>query len=156
MPTITMRPIARDNWRAALALRVAPEQQPFVADHQPIAAIALAKAYIRPDARVWYPYGFYAGAELVGFVALAHDVPASECWLYHFFIDWAWQRRGYGAAGLRACLALLAAPPFAVHTILLTVHPGNLSARRLYARAGFRGTGAVVDGEPIYRLALGE
>ena len=37
-------------------LSVHPEQQRFIADHEPIAAIALAKAYIRPDGLVWLPY----------------------------------------------------------------------------------------------------
>src|SRR6476660_8806799 len=46
MPSITLRDITRENWRASLSLTVYPEQQRFVADHTPIAAIALAKAYI--------------------------------------------------------------------------------------------------------------
>lgn len=149
------RPIGRDNWRVALALRVAPAQLPFVADSQPVAAIALAKAFIRPDGFRWYPYGLYAGATLVGFVAVSHDEEEAACWLYHFFIDAAAQGRGHGGAGLRALLALLVAPPFAARAALLTVHPANVAAQRLYARAGFLPTGAERDGEPVWRLALG-
>lgn len=154
-PTIVPRPIARDNWRAALALRVAPAQLPFIAESQPIVALALAKAHIRPDGLAWHPYGLYAGETLVGFVAVAHDEAAASCWLYHFFIDAARQGRGHGGAGLHALLALLAAPPFAARTVLLTVHPANVAAQRLYARAGFLPTGAERDGEPVWRLSLG-
>ena len=154
-PTIVPRPIARDNWRAALALRVAPAQLPFVADSQPIVAVALAKAFIRPDGHPWHPYGLYTGETIVGFVAVAHDGAGATCWLRHFFIDAAWQGRGYGAAGLRALLALLAAPPFVARTVLLTVHPANVAAQRLYARVGFLPNGAERDGEPVWRLALG-
>ncbi len=154
-PAIVPRPITRDNWRAALALRVTPAQLRFVADSQPVAAIALAKAFVRPDGCRWHPYGLYAGATIVGFVAVSHDEAEAACWLYHFFIDAAWQGHGYGAAGLRALLALLAAPPFAAHAAALTVHPANTAARRLYARVGFLPTGAERDGEPVWRLALG-
>lgn len=153
--TIVPRPIARDNWRAALALQVTPAQLPFVAGSQPVAAIALTKAFIRPDGFRWYPYGLYAGATLVGFVAVSHDEDEATCWLYHFFIDAAAQGRGHGGAGLRALLALLVAPPFAARAALLTVHPANIAAQRLYARAGFLPTGAERDGEPVWRLALG-
>jgi diamine N-acetyltransferase len=152
---VVPRPIARDTWRAALALRVTPAQLRFVADSQPIAAIALAKAFIRPDGFPWHPYGLHAGEALVGFVAVSHDEAGAACWLHHFFIGEAWQGRGHGGAGLRALLALLAAPPFAARTALLTVHPANVVARHLYARAGFAPTGAERDGEPIWRLALG-
>jgi len=155
LPTIVPRPIGRGNWRVALALRVAPAQLPFVADSQPIAAIALAKAFIRPDGLSWHPYGLYAGAMMVGFVAVAHDEGAASCWLYHFFIDATWQGRGHGGAGLRSLLVLLAAPPFAAHAVLLTVHPANVAAQRLYVRAGFLPTGMERDGEPVWRLAPG-
>ena len=47
MPSITLRDITRDNWRATLALTVHPEQQHFIADYTPIAAIALAEVMAR-------------------------------------------------------------------------------------------------------------
>jgi diamine N-acetyltransferase len=154
-PPIVPRPIARDNWRAALALRVDPAQLPFLADSQPVVAIALAKAFIRPDGFRWHPYGLYRDETIVGFVAVSHDEAGSACWLYHFFIDAAWQGRGHGGAGLRATLALLAASPFAARTVLLTVSPANVAAQRLYARAGFLPTGEELHGEQVWRLALG-
>ena len=51
---------------ATLGLEVHPEQQRFIADHTPIAAIVLAKAYIRPDGLMWVPYAIYVDAEIVG------------------------------------------------------------------------------------------
>ena len=62
---LTLQPVTAANWRAALALEVHPEQQRFVADYVPIAAIALAKAYVRPGDLVWVPYAIYAAEELV-------------------------------------------------------------------------------------------
>ena len=136
-------------------LRVAPAQLPFVADSQPVVAIALAKAYIRPDGRAWHPYGLYTGDRIVGFVAIAHDAADGSCWFYHYFIDAAHQGRGHGTAGLGAAIALVAAPPFAARAILLTVNPVNAAGQRLYARVGFRPTGEELHGEQVWRLALG-
>ncbi len=103
MPTITLREITRENWRAALSLAVHPEQQRFTADHTPIAAIMLAKAYIRPDGLVWIPYAIYAAEEIVGLIELAYEPDSQEqYWVYHFFIDHSQQGQGYGKAAFRA------------------------------------------------------
>lgn len=164
---IRVAEVTRANWRAALTLGVAPEQQRFIADYAPIAALALAKAYIRPGGLVWTPYAFYAhdipAAEttpdavadgvMVGFVMLAYQPESAVIyWLFHFFIDERYQRRGYGALALAQMLALVRAHHPPCRAIQLTVHPENLSAQRLYTRAGFRATGELLGGEPRYRL----
>jgi hypothetical protein len=46
MAQVELKSIAEDNWREALTLAVGPDQQDFVASVRPVAAIALAKAYI--------------------------------------------------------------------------------------------------------------
>src|SRR3954469_7450277 len=73
MSNIALREITRENWRAALSLAVRPEQQRFIADYAPIAAIALAKAYIRPDGLVWLPYAIYAAEQMIGLIELAYE-----------------------------------------------------------------------------------
>lgn len=155
MPAITLREIDRRNWRAALALRVHPEQQRFIADHAPIAALVLAKAYVRPGGLVWVPYLIEASAGPVGLVALAYRPDsADDYWIYHFFIDRDQQGRGHGRLALRALIDLIATRHPNCRQINLTVHPENRPAQRLYAGAGFRATGATLDGEPVYRLAV--
>jgi diamine N-acetyltransferase len=85
---LTLREVTRENWRATLDLAVCSEQQRFIADYVPIAAIALAKAYIRPDGLIWIPYAFYADITMVGCTELACEPGSSEnYWLFHFFID---------------------------------------------------------------------
>src|SRR5258708_21231842 len=92
--TISLKEITRANWREALTLSVKPEQQRFVADYAPVAAIALAKAYIRPDGLIWVPYAIYTDAIMVGFTMLAYEPDSSDqYWIYHFFIDQRYQRR---------------------------------------------------------------
>lgn len=168
MRTITLRPVTAENWRATLRLAVAPEQQRFVADSAPVAAIALAKAYIRPGGAVWAPYALYAGEAqggeeqpreqgegMIGFVELAYTPEsADDYWVFHFFIDQRWQGRGYGQAALARLIALVRDDHPRCQALQLVVHPENQRAQRLYAGAGFRPTGAERWGEAVYRLAL--
>ena len=163
---ISVAEVTRANWRATLSLGVAPEQQRFIAEYAPIAALALAKAYIRPGGLVWTPYAFFAPATevmddaltdadgvMVGFTMLAYaPESADDYWLYHFFIDQRFQGRGYGALALDQLLALIRTRHPRCHAVQLTTHPQNQRAQRLYTRAGFRATGELLDGEPRYRL----
>lgn len=162
MERVTVVEVTRTNWRATLALGVAPEQQRFIANYAPIAALGLAKAYIRPLGLTWTPYAFSAHDQasdaepegaLVGFAMLAYTPEsADDYWLFHFFIDQRYQGRGYGAAALQRLIALVRATHPASRALQLTVHPENLHAQRLYARAGFRPTGEALDGELRYIL----
>lgn len=95
--------------RDALQLTVHPEdQQRFIADYVPIAAIALAKAFIRPGGLVWEPYAIYADRALVGFVELAYTRNSRACyWIYHFFIDYIHQGKGYGTRALQQLITLV-------------------------------------------------
>ena len=43
---IALRKVDRSNWHETLPLAVQPDQQKFITDYAPIAAIALAKAYV--------------------------------------------------------------------------------------------------------------
>ncbi|WQI95321.1 GNAT family N-acetyltransferase, partial [Rossellomorea vietnamensis] len=70
MSEIHIKLISSDNWRDALELSVHDEQQKFVASIHPPAAIALAKAYIRPDGRMIEPYGIYHQSKMAGFFNL--------------------------------------------------------------------------------------
>lgn len=152
---VSLRLITAENWRAALDLTVAPDQQRFVADYAPVAAVALAKAYVRAGGASWAPYGIYAAEALAGFVALAHtpDAP-DERWIFHFFIDQRHQGRGYGTAALRRLVALVVREHPECRSLRLVVHPENRAAQRLYAAAGFQPTGVERWGEPEYALAL--
>lgn len=158
MERITVAEVTRANWRATLALDVAPEQRRFIAVYAPISALGLAKAYIRPRGLVWTPYAFSAHdgtaeGTLVGFVMLAYTPESAEdYWLFHFFIDQRFQGRGYGAAALQQVIALVRGAHPRSRALQLTVHPENTRAQRLYARAGFCPTGDMLDGEPRFML----
>jgi diamine N-acetyltransferase len=155
MPSILLREITRENWRAALELTVLPEQQRFIADHAPIAAIALAKAYIRPDGLVWLPYAIYADTEMIGLIELAYQ-PGSrdQYWVYHFFIDRSHQGKGYGRAAFLAFVQQIREQHPHCRQINLTVHPENSRAQRLYTSVGFQPDGRELWGEPVYQLQI--
>ena len=92
---------------------------------------------------------------MVGFTELAFE-PGSldNYWVFHFFIDHLYQGRGYGKEGLHILLLFIRDNHPECRTLLLTVHPENDRARHLYTSAGFRPTGAVLSGEPVYKLTL--
>lgn len=155
MNELSLQEVTQDNWRATLDLAVFPEQQQFIAEYVPIAAIALAKAYIRPGGLVWIPYAFYGGREMVGFTELAHE-PASldNYWIFHFFIDHRYQGQGFGKQAIRLLLQFIHEHHPQCQVIQLTVHPENERAKRIYTSVGFQPTGATFSGEPVYRLTL--
>jgi diamine N-acetyltransferase len=135
---------------------VHPSQQRFIADYFPVAAIALAKAYIRPGRLVWVPYAIYADQDMVGFTELAYEPESRDpYWIYHFFIDRAHQRKGYGKQALRALIGLVKeSHPFCEH-LRLSVHPDNTVAQHLYTSVGFRPTGEMLDNsERVYNLVM--
>jgi diamine N-acetyltransferase len=157
MPSILLRDITRENWRATLSLAVHPDQQRFIADYAPIAAIALAKAFIRPDGLVWVPYAIYADAQIVGLIELAYE-PGSEgqYWVYHFFIDRSHQGKGYGKAAFQAFMQLIRELYPHCRQINLAVHPENSRAQQLYTSLGFQPDGRELWGEPVYSLPVRE
>jgi diamine N-acetyltransferase len=147
--------VDESNWREAMGLAVRPEQQRFIADNQPIVAIALAKAYIRPGGLRWLPYAIYDDAQMVGFVEITvAENGRSPCWLYHFFIDYRYQQQGYGQAALVTLLELIRQEHPLIPSVQLVVHPENAAARRLYERLGFQRTGEEKWGEFVYRLDM--
>jgi len=155
MPSIILREITRENWRATLSLAVHPEQQRFIADYTPIAAIALAKAYIRPDGLVWVPYAIYADAEIVGLIELAHEPNSrDQYWVYHFFIDHSQQGKGYGKAAFQAFIQLIRELHPRCRQLNLAVHPENHRAQQLYASLGFQPDRRERWGEPVYSLSI--
>lgn len=155
MEDTSLREVTRENWWAAMRLTVHPHQQRFIAEYSPIAAVALAKAYVRPGGFTWTPYAIYAEAEMVGFVELAYDPASSEdYWIFHFFIDQRFQGRGYGALALQRFITLVRQEHPSCTMLQLVVHRENHQAQRLYTRAGFQPTGAERWGEPVYQLPL--
>lgn len=144
-------PIDATNWRAATRVRVHDEQVPFVADHQPIVLVIIAKAYVGEGGGEWEPLGYRdTDGTFVAVLGLVHDGDRAE--LRNFAVDHRSQGRGVGAEVLVAVVEHLRRR--GTSTLMLTVHPDNGAAIGLYRRAGLTPTGAERDGQPIFEVHL--
>lgn len=150
MDGLRLEPIDATNWRAALAVRVTDEQLPFVADHQPIALVILAKAHVRPGGAWWEPLLVRAADDtIVGVLAIEHG--DEVCELRNFAIDQAWQGQGVGTAAARAAIERAGRPDGHCSQMAVSAHPDNHAAHRAYQAAGFTWNGERRDGEPLMR-----
>ncbi|WP_027483521.1 GNAT family N-acetyltransferase [Deinococcus pimensis] len=144
MTAVTLRPVARDNWEAVIALRLPPEQRGFVAPN----LYSVAEAQFLTDAEA---LAIRVGPVVVGFALYAFDEDDRQYWLYRLMIDEAHQRRGYARAALREVVARVRAKP-GVTQLALGYKPENSAAEALYLGEGFERSGEVIGGEVIARL----
>ena len=144
---VELVPITRDNWRAAVGVRVAEGQLPYVAAYEPVALIILAKAFLRVADLDWWPMLITEDGKPRGVVALVDERgPRSGLAIFHLVIDRDQQRRGYGRAALQAIVSL-AERTQGCERLSLTVHPENSVAIALYRSQGFVDDGVAEDGD---------
>jgi diamine N-acetyltransferase len=143
---ITLEPVTRENFTAVVRLKVAPDQEPFVAPN----LYSIAEAYVEPT---WTPLAILADGAVVGFASIGLDEETGRWWIGRFMIGAGFQGRGFGTAALRAVVNRLR-ERHGAEAVYLGYVPGNAVAERLYARAGFSPTGEIEDGEIIARLDL--
>ncbi|HYF64204.1 MAG TPA: GNAT family N-acetyltransferase [Herpetosiphonaceae bacterium] len=145
-PTLSLRPVGADNWRAVAQLTVSEEQRAFVAE--PAYYLAMC-AY----GELWRPLAIEADGQTVGFLMWAVDPADQSCWLGGILVDQSQQRRGYGRQAIRAVIAQLAAEHGHRH-FALSYNPANSVAKALYRELGFAETGEQEDDEVVARLKL--
>lgn len=140
-------PITRENWRAAAGVRVGAGQLGFVAGHEPVALVILAKAFVRVADLDWWPYLVEEGGDVVGVLALVDErVQGGQLALFHLVIDVGRQGHGLGRAAVRLVLDL-ARGLDGCRRVRLTVDPANHVAIRLYVSEGFVEDGVDERGE---------
>lgn len=145
-------PLEEHNWRASLAVQISPEQLRFVSDHQPVALVILAKAYIRPGDLDWEPVAVTCEGSVVGVLALAHAPSHTE--LLHLAVDAGSQGQRVGSEAVALVVRHVMESRPRAEELRLTVHPDNERAQRLYRGAGFLPNGQMRDGEPVWVLSL--
>ena len=141
---VKLKDVTEDNWRAVIALKLAPEQEDLVASN----LYSIAESRFDPDAR---PRAVYAGKRVVGF--LMYDVQSRKASIYRFMIDRKHQGKGYGRAALTKALDEIRAIP-KIRTVSIRYMPDNPVAKPFYASFGFVEAGKDEDGEIIAELAL--
>lgn len=145
---VELREITRDNWKDCVRLKVAEDQQGFVASN----AVSLAQSKYEPD---YVPTGVYDGEKMVGFIMYAPgDHNGEKCWFIdRLMVGKDYQHKGYGRAAMQNLLAHLKAQP-GYAAIYISFVPENEPAKNLYASLGFQDTGEIDDGEIVYRLPV--
>jgi diamine N-acetyltransferase len=147
MGEVTLREIDRDNLRAVLSLKVAPEQESFVASN----AWSLAEAHFEP-VLPWFR-AIYAGETPVGFVMVEYDEPERTCNLWRLMIAAPHQGKGYGKRVLELILEHVRTLPWAT-ALYTSCVPEDGGPGPFYEKLGFAYTGEEEDGELWMRLGL--
>jgi diamine N-acetyltransferase len=144
---VSLREITPENFRECVNLKVADEQENFVAPN--VMSIAQSKIYATMTIRA-----VYAGDDLVGFTMFGLDTDDNRYYLVRLMIDARFQGRGYGKAALSEIIEAMKRIEDCGE-IYLSFVDGNTAAERLYRSVGFDLTGETNSyGETIMRLAI--
>jgi histidinol dehydrogenase len=141
-PLFDVRPVTSDDVLPLVKLKVAPEQERFVAPN----AVSLAQAAYKPPGR---PFGLYADGQPVGFLLLWDarrdpEDPADQLYVWRLMVDARYQGRGHGKAAIRWTIE--EARRMGVASVGLSHVQGNPMGA-FYEKLGFRYTGKVNEGE---------
>lgn len=144
---VSLREVTRENLRTVLRLKVAPEQEHFVASN----AISIAEAHFYPEV-AWFR-AIYADETPVGFMMLSDDATQSRYFLWRLMIDARYQKFGFAAKAMELLLDYVRTRPGAKE-ILLSCVPGEDGPTGFYEKLGFAPTGEVDEGEIVMRRDL--
>ena len=158
---VTLEKVNSKNVWKLLKLRVAPEQDDFVATNTQ----SIVEAYTTVAAGgVALPFGVYADGEPVGFVMLGYDdlpdeenpsVSAGNYTVWRLMIDAAQQGKGYGKAALGLALDYIRSFPCGPAKLCwLSYEPENTAAAALYHAFGFAENGEFDGDEVVAVLTL--
>ncbi|GIN84869.1 GCN5 family N-acetyltransferase [Heyndrickxia sporothermodurans] len=148
-----LEPVTRDNWEAALALKVKEEQSDYV----PSVAVSLAKVFIKPDGEnvEYLPFAIFDQDQMVGFIMHAYDDNTSNMyWINGFLIDESHQKKGYGKQAMLEMIHWITMKFPQCKEIRLTVHKANRVARKLYEALEFVATGEIYGEENVMRRVV--
>lgn len=144
--TVALREITEATLVSILKLKVAPEQEKFVASN----AVSIAQAHFSKHA--WFR-AIYADETPVGFVML-HDEPEKpEYYLWRYMIDARYQRMGFGRQALQQLIEHVRTRPNATE-LLLSYVPKEGGPLPFYESLGFTHTGRIVEEEMEMKLDL--
>ena len=145
--SVELREITKDSLGEILRLKVAPEQEQFVANN----AVSIAQAYFQRET-AWFR-GIYLDDTPVGFVMLEDDPAKQEYFLWRYMIDARYQGRGIGWRALQRLVEHVRTRPGATELGVSCV-PGDGSPCPFYEKFGFRYTGEKDEDELVMKLAL--
>lgn len=143
-PRLRLVAITEETLPQAVGVRVAPEQEAFVA---PVVE-SLAEAYVTPTA---WPRLILDGDEPVGFVMAGFDpdneVPAFRCGIWRLNVDARHQGRGVGRFAVEAVVE--EARRRGEERVTVLWERGERGPEAFYRRCGFEPTGEELFGEVV-------
>lgn len=147
---VMLKEVTKDNFRQIARLKVADDQQMFVANN----AYSLAQSKYEPEYKL-VPLGIYDDETPVGFVMYgAAEDEGREIWaIWRLMVDQNHQRKGYGRAAITQTINRIKAE-VGCDEIYISFVPANVGAKALYASLGFEDTGRIDDGEILYKLKV--
>jgi diamine N-acetyltransferase len=144
---VTLREITPENFRECIDLKVADEQEKFVATN----LMSIAQSKIYPTAN---PLAVYDEDEMVGFVMYGYDTDEEHFYLGRLMIDAQHQGKGYGKAVTLAVIERMKQIEDC-QEIYLSFVPENTGAEKLYSSVGFERTGKISEhGEVVMKFSL--
>lgn len=141
---IRFESVTPENWR--LGLKVAKDQEPFVANSTCILARAFAFRSCRSEC-----FMIYNDETPVGMV-LYYDCDELQAYIFsELFIDERYQGNGYGLQAARKVLDLMKQDGKFSKAVLCYIE-GNTAAKNLYEKLGFFHTGEQDGNEIIMQI----
>ncbi|ETX03560.1 GNAT family N-acetyltransferase [Candidatus Entotheonella palauensis] len=144
--SVALCEITEETLRPILNLKVAPEQEKFVANN----AVSIAQAHFSKHA--WFR-AIYADETPVGFVMLHDEPEKTEYYLWRFMIDARYQKMGFGRQAIHLLIEHVKTRPNAAELFVSYV-PGEGSPKAFYEGVGFEHTGEEEDGEKVMKIKL--
>jgi diamine N-acetyltransferase len=149
---IALKEVTIQNWFNIVMLRSGNDQENKIFEKN-IASncFSLAQSSIE---RNWVTKAIYYNETLVGFTMYGYSEELQGYEICRFMIDFNHQGKGYGKEGLHLVIQEMV-NHFECEEILLSFHPENEKAKKLYVSLGFQNTGKVVKGfvdEHIYSI----
>ncbi|MGI6700661.1 MAG: GNAT family N-acetyltransferase [Christensenellales bacterium] len=142
---IELRNITEDNFHDCIHLKASIANESFV---DPV-VYSLAEAWLDyPNTK---PFAIYKGDKLIGFVSIY--VCKENCQIINFFIDDAFQNKGYGTAAVKVCVHYLK-EEYQAKVVLVPVELENTAAQKFWQKFGFQFSDSIEDGYVFMRLLL--
>lgn len=141
---ILLKKINPKNFKECIDLKVAPEQESFVASN--VYSIAQTKVY-----PTYIPRAVYYQEQMVGFVMYGFDEEENKFFLGRLMIAAEHQGKGFGKAATLAVIKELSQNP-ECREIYLSYVPENSLAKTLYKSVGFFETGEINEGEVVMKF----
>src|SRR5919109_1085082 len=109
---IVLEPVTVDNWKACIALELAPDQQNFVSSN----LYSIAEAQFSPDAKSRAIYD--EENQLVGYALFGRDVFTQKWKIFRIMIDKSHQQKGYGKAAMKEIIKTISKEADCNHIVI--------------------------------------